>query len=120
MYGRLVGAFDEHGLVADRLLLLVDRADLRAHAFGADLHVADGVIAVGLGVALPDIDPMRHQLAHRRLVVVVAHDAARDARRAGADRRLVDDEDIRARAFAAAFSSGRGERPCSGRECRRR
>ena len=51
---RLGFAFDEHRFVADRLLLLVDRADLRVHHLGADLHVADRVIAVGLGIALPD------------------------------------------------------------------
>src|SRR5450755_2447640 len=84
---------DEYGLVTDRLLLLVDRADLRVHDLGADLHVSDRVIAVRLRVALPDRDRMRHQLAHRRLVIIVAHHAAGDARRAGADAGLVEDDD---------------------------
>ena len=92
-------ALDEDRLVADRLLLLVDRADLRVHHFGADLHVADRVIAVGLGVALPDRHAVRHQLAHRRLVVVVAHDAARDAGRAGTDGGLVEHHDVGAAAL---------------------
>src|SRR5262245_14333396 len=50
----VAGALDEHRLVADRLLLLVDRADLLVHDLRADLHVADGMIAIGLRVALPD------------------------------------------------------------------
>ena len=47
-------ALDEDRLVADRLLLLVDAGDTLMHHFRADLHVADRVIAEGLGIALPD------------------------------------------------------------------
>ena len=80
-------AFDEDRGIADRLLLLVDRADLLVHHLRADLHVADGMVAEGLHVALPDLDALRHQLAHRRLEVVVADHAAGDAGSAGGDRR---------------------------------
>ena len=100
---RRVGALDEHRLVADRLLLLVDRGDVVAHAFGADLHVAHGMIGVGLGVALPHLDGVGHQLAHGRLEIIVADDAAGDARGACRDRRLVDHEDVGARAPAGRF-----------------
>jgi hypothetical protein len=93
---RLGLALDEHRVVADGLLLLVDRAHLRVHDLRADLHVADRVVAVGLRVAFPDRDRMRHQLAHRRLEIVVAHDAAGDARGAGADAGLVEHDDAAA------------------------
>ena len=46
---------------------------------------------------------MRHQLAHGWLVVVVAHDAAGDARGTRADGFLIDDEDVGARAAAKGF-----------------
>ena len=108
-------ALDEDRFVADRLLLLVDRADLRVHHLGADLHVADRVIAVRLGIALPDRDRVRHQLAHRRLVVVVADDATRDARRTGADACLVEHDDPR-----AVHADGRPPRLQSLREVHRR
>ena len=50
------------------------------HAFSrADLHVADGMIGVGLGVTLPHVDGMGHQLAHGGLEIIVADDAAGDA-----------------------------------------
>ena len=93
---------DEHRAVADRLLLLVDGADLLVHAFGADLHVADRVVAQALGMLFPDVDAVRHQLAHRRLVVVVADHAAGDARGAGRDGGLVDDQDVGPAALALA------------------
>ena len=78
-------ALDEGRLVADRLLLLVDRGDALVHHLRADLHVADRMVGIGLRVALPHADGMRHQLAHRGLEVVVADDAAGDAGGAGAD-----------------------------------
>ena len=93
---RFTLALDERRFVADRFLLLVDRRDLRVHDIRADLHVADRMIAVGLGVALPDRHAMRHQLAHRRLIVVVADDAARDPGGARADVGLVEHDDARA------------------------
>jgi hypothetical protein len=52
------------------------------------------VVAERLGIGLPDLDTGGHELLHRGLEVVVAHDAARDAGRAGGDARLVDDEDV--------------------------
>ena len=90
----VLGAFDEVGLIADRFLLLVDRADLLMHHLGADLHVADRMIAVRFRVALPNLDGMGHQFPHGWLKVVVADHAAGDAGCAAADGRLVDDEDV--------------------------
>jgi len=90
--------FVEASAPSDGLLLLVDRGNVLAHALGADLHVAHRVVAIGLGIALPHLDGMGHQLAHGRLEVVVADDATGDAGRAGADRALVDNENVLARA----------------------
>ena len=45
-----------------------------------------------LGVGLPDLHAGGHQLAHRRLEVVVAHDAAGDPGRPGGDPVFVDHE----------------------------
>ncbi len=108
---RLALAFDEFGFVADRLLLLVDRADLVVHDFRADLHVPDRVVAVRRRVALPHGHGVRHQLAHRRLVVVVAHYAARYPRGARANVGLVEHDDpnaVRADRFPLR-SEARGE-----------
>ena len=52
------------------------------------------MIAEGFRVALPHLDGVGHQLAHGRLEVIVADDATRDARGAGADRALVDDDNV--------------------------
>jgi hypothetical protein len=43
---------------------------------------------------------VRHELAHRGLIVVVAYDAAGDARGSGGDAGLVQDQDVRAPAAA--------------------
>ena len=92
---RTVGlALDEFGLVADRPLLLGDLGDIGMHALGADLHVAYGMVVIGLGIALPGLHAGRHQLAHRRLEVVVADDAAGDAGGAGRDVALVHNRDV--------------------------
>src|SRR5262249_8659548 len=84
---------------------LVDGGDLRMHHFRADLHVADRVVAVRRRVAFPDRHAMRHELAHRRLEVVVAHDTAGDTRRAGADAGLVEHDDA-----GAAWTDGHAAR----------
>ena len=100
--GHAVGlALDEHRFVADVLLLAGDRGDVLVHHLGADLHVADRVVAEGGRVALPYRDAVRHQAAHRRLEVVVADDAAGDARGTGGDRRLVEHQDVPAAAQPA-------------------
>ena len=109
----VAGTLDEHRRVADRLLLLVDRADLLVHAFGADLHVADRVVAQGLGMLLPDLDAVRHQLAHRRLIVVVADDTAGDAG-APAAMAVLSTTRMSAPLHRARAPSGRGP---SGRRC---
>ena len=58
------------------------------------------MIAVGLGIALPHVDRVGHQLAHGGLEVIVADDAAGDARGAGRDRGLVHHQNVGARALA--------------------
>ena len=93
-------ALDEDRLVADLLLLRVDAGDVLVHHLRTDLHVADGVVAEGLRVALPHRYAVRHQAAHRRLEVIVAHDAAGDARGAGGDAGFVDHQHVLAAALA--------------------
>jgi len=48
-------------------------------------------------IRFPHLDARLHQLAHRRLEVVVADDAAGDSRRARAGRALLENDDVRAR-----------------------
>src|SRR5215471_8054102 len=93
---------DEHRGIADRLLLRVDLRDVLVHRLRGDLQVADRVVGERTGVRLPDTDRVRHELAHRRLEVVVADHAAGDAGRAGAHAALVEDEDVLASAEATA------------------
>ena len=97
------GAFNKNGFVANRLLLGMDGCHVLAHRLAADLHVAHRVIAVGLWVALPDIDRVRHQLAHGRLEVVVANHATGDTRCAGADARFLQNNDVPTGASASRF-----------------
>src|SRR5262249_32912748 len=58
--------------------------------------IADRVVVVGGRVGLPDLDARLHQLAHRRLEVVVADDAARDPGGARSRAGLVEDDDVSA------------------------
>src|SRR4029077_3211538 len=95
---RVLLALDEDRLIADLLLLLGDAGHLLMHDLGADLHIAQGVIAEGLRIALPDGDAVGHEAAHGRLVVVVADDPAGDARGPGPDTGLVDDQYVLAAA----------------------
>ena len=81
----LCSAFNENRLVANRLLLRMNGCHILTHGFTADLHVAHGMIAVGLGVALPNVHGVGHQLAHGGLKVVIANHPAGNTRRAGAD-----------------------------------
>nr|ABZ09842.1 hypothetical protein ALOHA_HF4000APKG8L7ctg1g17 [uncultured marine microorganism HF4000_APKG8L7] len=104
----VLGAFDEGGVVADRGLLRRDGGDVFVHGLGADLHVAHGMVAVSFGILLPDRDTIGHQLAHGGLEVIVADHTAGDARGAGGDRGLVDDQDVGA-AAPAAFAQGPGQ-----------
>ena len=90
-------ADDQLGRVADVLLPLVDLGQVADLALGAQRAIADRVVAERLRILFPDLDVGGHQLAHRRLVVVVADDAAGDPGRAGPDARLVDDQDVRLR-----------------------
>ena len=117
--GRL--ARQERRVVADRLLALVDSREVGLLRLRADRHVADRVVGVGGRVRFPDLDAGLHQLLHRGLEVVVAHDAAGDARGAGAWMRLLEDDDVGARALAARGQLlGRGDTPSKGRAGRRR
>jgi hypothetical protein len=80
----------------ENILEPLNREDLRnvhGHRLRRDLQEADGVVGKRLGVRLPDRHRMCHQLAHRRLEVVVADRPARDAGRTGADPALVEDQD---------------------------
>ena len=91
----------ERRVVADLLLALVDGGEVGLLRLRADRHVADRVVGVGGRIGLPDLDAGLHELLHRGLEVVVAHDAAGDAGRAGARVRLLEDHDVGARARAA-------------------
>ena len=96
-----VRAHDELGVVGDALLALVRRREIRLLAGRAERDVADRVVGVGLRIGLPHLDARLHELAHRRLEVVVANDPARDPGRAGAGCGLVQDENVPARTGAA-------------------
>jgi len=61
------------------------------------------MIAQHVGMALPNRYAVRHQLAHRRLIVIVAHDAAGNTRCAGTDALFVDDENVCTRSLAKGF-----------------
>ena len=80
-----IGTLDKKRVVVDSLLLLIDRAHVLAHRLAADLHIAHRVVAVGLSIAFPNPDRVRHQFAHSRLVVVVADNTAGDTGRTRAD-----------------------------------
>jgi hypothetical protein len=97
----VVLAGDQRGGVADLLVATSDLGQVADLALGAEGDVADLVVVVRLGVGLPDLDVGGHQLGHGRLVVVVAHHTAGDARGAGGDARLVDDGDVGTGADAA-------------------
>ncbi len=98
-------AFDEGRFVSDGLLLLVNGTDVVSHAFGADLHISDLVITERFRVAVPDIDGMGHQFAHRRLKVIVSDNAAGYAAGAGRDSRLIQDHDVLATSFTGSLQA---------------
>jgi hypothetical protein len=87
-------ARDELRAVADALLALERRGQVGLLDLRAEGDVADGVVVVGGRIRLPHLDAGLHQLAHRRLEVVVADDAARDPRCSGTGLRLVEDDDV--------------------------
>src|SRR5690606_12767093 len=99
----VVDALDQLGRVADRLLLTVDLRDVLVHLLWCDLQVPDRVVGERLGVGLPDVHGVRHQLPHGGLEVVVAEHAAGHTRRARADVRLVDDQYVTAVATAGGL-----------------
>ncbi len=88
-----VGPDDELGVVADALLPLVCRGQVGLLDRCAERDVADGVVGVRGRIGLPHLDARLHELAHRRLEVVVADDAAGDSGRPGARLRLVEHDD---------------------------
>ena len=90
--GDLGLAGDQLGVVADPLVALVDLDQVRLLGLRAQRDVAGAVVVEGGRIGLPDLHAGGHQLAHRRLEVVVAHDAAGDARGAGGDAGLVHHE----------------------------
>jgi hypothetical protein len=85
---------DQLRLVADPLLALGHGGEVGLLVAVAERDVAGPVVVERLRVGLPDLDACRHQLAHRGLEVVVAHDAAGDAGRAGGHPGLVDHEHV--------------------------
>ena len=70
----------ELGVVADPLVALVDLDEVLLLRGRAERDVARAVVAERLGIGLPDLHARGHQLGHGGLEVVVAHDAAGDAR----------------------------------------
>ena len=87
-------ADDQLGGVPDPLLALVHCDQILLLGGRSERDVAAAVVVEGLRVGLPHLDARRHQFLHGRLEVVVADHAAGDARRAGRDVGLVDDEDV--------------------------
>ncbi len=90
-------AHDQLRAVADPLLALEHGDEVALLRLRPERDVADRVVVVGGRVRLPHLDAGLHELAHRRLEVVVAHDAAGDAGRTGARAGLVEHYDVRAR-----------------------
>jgi len=91
--------------VAKLLLALEDGDQIALLRRRTERDVPRPVVMERFGIRLPDLDAGGHQLRHRGLEVVVAHDPARDPRRARGDARLVDDED--ALAIARRVPGGR-------------
>jgi hypothetical protein len=85
---------DQVGLVADPLLALVDGGEVILLRAVAERDVAGAVVVERLRVRLPDLHAGGHQLRHGGLEVVVTHDAAGDAGRAGGHGRLVDHDHL--------------------------
>ena len=111
--GAGLGALDQDGIVADRLLLGVDLDDVVVHRLGPELDVPDTVVGERVGVGLPERHGVRHQPAHGGLEVVVADDPAGDAGGAGPDVVLVDDDDV-ATVPEVAVREGGGQVPGGG------
>ena len=99
----LGGALDEDRLIANRLLLSMDCRHIFTHGFAADLHVPHRVVAVGLGVALPNVHGVGHEFAHGGLKVVITNDSAGNARGAGANTGFVENDDVAPVTFAGRF-----------------
>ena len=91
------GADDQLGAVTDLLLTLVRRDQVVLLHRRAEGDVADGVVVIRGRIRFPHLDARLHQLAHRRLEVIVADDAAGYPRRARTRRALVENDDVRAR-----------------------
>src|SRR4029079_9555042 len=94
-------SLDQHGGVANGLLLGVDLRHVFGHRLRGNLQEADRMVGERVGVALPYGHRMRHQLAHRGLEVVVADGAAGDAGRTRAGSALIEHEDVLAPAQSA-------------------
>ena len=81
----------------------MDSEHVVSHLVVGDLQVADRVVLEGLGVGVPYLDGVGHELTHGGLEVVVAHHPAGDARRTSTSCRLLDDDDVVAAARAAGL-----------------
>ncbi len=80
--------------VAEALVPLEDLLQVGLLVLRTERDVPARVVTQGLGVLLPDLHAGGHQLAHRGLEVVVAHDAAGDAGRPRGHPGLVDHEHV--------------------------
>src|SRR4029453_13783979 len=87
-------ARDEGRAVPDPFLTLERLRQVGRLSLWPKGDVADRVVGICLRIRLPDLDTGLHELAHRRLEVVVADDAARDSRSSGARLRLLQDDDV--------------------------
>ena len=81
----------------------MDRRHIFTHGFAADLHVAHGMVTIGLGVALPNVHGVGHQLAHGGLKIVITNHPAGNTRRARADTRFVENDDVMAVTLTGRF-----------------
>ena len=95
------------GPVADPLLPLERCREIRFLHLGAERDVPDRLVGVRLRIGLPHLDARLHELAHRRLEVVVANDAAGDPGRPRAGPGLVEDDDVPSRADPAGSELAR-------------
>ena len=92
--GAVLCTLYESRVITNGLLLLINAGDVFMHRFTANLHIADGMIAVGIGVAFPYFHGVGHELPHGGLVVVVSYYPTGDSCGAGTDTRFIHDQNV--------------------------
>ena len=100
-------AEDDVRAVADLGLVLLDRDDVLGLDGRDGGDIADAVEAEAGRIRLEQLDRHPDHLGHRGREVEVPDDAARDARRAGGEVVLLEDDDVASRAFAALLEGER-------------